>query len=91
MARNKKHKIKFVREVQILREIHKEHSSQKSGSIGFPQLIHFETTKECFALAMEKLGPSLKDIKDQISKRISLKNTIMVGLQMVMLCLNSFS
>lgn len=84
MARNKKHKIKFAREVQILKDIHKEFGAGKTGGAqGFTQFYHFELTKECFALVMERLGPSLKDIKDQICKKFSLKNTIMIGLQMV--------
>ena len=80
MAKNKKHKIKFQREVQILKDIHKEFGKGKSPALGFPQYYHSELAKECFLLAMERLGPSLKDIKDQICKRFSLKNTIQVGL-----------
>ena len=32
---------------------------------------------------MERLGPSLKDIRDQITKRFSLKNVLMIGIQLV--------
>ena len=39
-------------------------NSKPSSAIGFPQLFHYELTKDCFALVMERLGPSLKDIRD---------------------------
>jgi hypothetical protein len=59
------------------------YKSNKLTSVGFPLLYHYEMTKDCFALVMERLGPSLKDIRDQISKRFSLKNTIMIALSLV--------
>ena len=61
-----------------MQEIHKQ-SGLKSGFVsvtGFPQLYHYELIKNCFALIMERLGPSLKDIREQISKRFSLKSVI---------------
>eukprot|EP00347_Sterkiella_histriomuscorum_P022880 403336811 len=95
MAKSKKHKVKFQREVQIMKDIMKDSqlqnhessynakNSKPTSAIGFPQLFHYELTKDCFALVMERLGPSLKDIRDQISKRFSLKNTIMIAIQLV--------
>lgn len=83
MAKMKKHKLKFTREVQILKDITKEYGNGKTQAVGFTQLYHYEMTKECFLLVIERLGSSLKDIRDQVSKCFSLKNIIMIGIQMV--------
>jgi serine/threonine protein kinase len=83
MANNKKHKVKFLREIQIMKEIQKNYGSRGSGAQGFPQLYHYEQLKDYFALVMERLGPSLKDIKEQVSKRFPIKNIIMIGMQLV--------
>ncbi|CDW90051.1 protein kinase domain containing protein [Stylonychia lemnae] len=83
MARDKKHKQKFIREIQIMKDLQKEFTNGKGGVIGFPQLFHNELTRECFAIVMERLGPSLKDIRDQISKKFSLKSVIQIGLQLL--------
>jgi hypothetical protein len=40
------------------------YKSSKTNTIGFPILYHYEMTKDCFALVMERLGASLKDIRD---------------------------
>ena len=74
MAKNKKHKVKFQREVQIMRDIMKESGniaghdalfkSNKREPVGFPLLYHYEMNKDCFALVMERLGFSLKDIRE---------------------------
>jgi hypothetical protein len=76
MAKNKKHKLKFAREVSILKEISKEFGGGKGQAVGFTTLYHYELTKECFLMVIERLGPSLKDIRDQVSKKFSLKNII---------------
>ena len=34
---------------------------------------------------MERLGPSLKDIREQVSKKLSLKNVLMIGIELVRL------
>jgi hypothetical protein len=36
MAKNKKHKVKYQREVQILKDLHKEYGTNKGIAIGFP-------------------------------------------------------
>ena len=85
MAKNKKHRIKYQREVTILKDVHREYGTGlgRSNATGFPILYHYEAAKECYAIAMERLGYSLKDIRDDICRKFSLKNTIMIGMQLV--------
>jgi hypothetical protein len=59
-----------------MKEVHKDQSYGKGQAIGFPLLYHHELTKDCFAIVMERLGSSLKDIRDQISKKFSMKNVL---------------
>jgi len=47
-----------------MKDLQKEFGNGKSGVVGFPQLYHHELSKDCFALVMERLGSSLKDIRD---------------------------
>jgi hypothetical protein len=85
MAKNKKHLPKFSREVAVLKDVHRECSTRSSGgAVGFPLLYHHEILKDSFTLVMERLGPSLKDIRDQMCKKFSLKNIIMLGIQIVL-------
>jgi len=61
MAKNKKHKVKYLREVSVIKDVHK---LGPKASIGFPQMIYHEILKDAFAIVLEKLGPSLKDIRE---------------------------
>lgn len=76
MALNKKHKLKYQREIAIMKEVHKDTFKNRGNGIGFPVLFHNEVLKEGFVLVMERLGPSLKDISDTVQKQFTLKNTI---------------
>lgn len=69
----------------MLKDIHKEFGLSKNGmtpgsATGFPCVYHHEVTKECFAIILERLGSSLKDIREHFSKKLSLKNVIMIGI-----------
>ena len=76
MGKLKKHKLKFLREVTILRDAAKE----GKGSIGFPVLHHYDAKGDVYAVVMERLGPSLKHLRDTYGKQMSLKHIIQIGL-----------
>lgn len=65
MAPVAKHKLKFLREIAILKDVHKEDVKLRGGSLGFPSLLHCEMNKKGYMIVMELLGSSLKDIRER--------------------------
>ena len=77
MVREKKNKLKYYREVEILRVLQKEVS--RSGQ-GFPLLFHYEELSTAYAVIMEKLGNNLKELMQERTSNMSLKNVISIGI-----------
>ena len=81
MQKNSRHKIKFIRELEILKELKKAKTEKRLE--GFPELYYYEAHTKFFFYVMDYLGQSLKDVKESIGMKLSLGTVLKIGLQTI--------